>query len=118
MKGLRTTGLRHTWAECREGMRHVRLQGAVDAYVDGELTPARRAQVAAHLAYCWACSGYAQTLRSIKASLRRGPDRAPVSLSETRLRRFADRLASSPRVRGPDPRPADGTDPTQPSPSS
>jgi anti-sigma factor RsiW len=98
-------------------MRHVRLQGAVEAYVDGELTPARRAQVAAHLACCWACSGYAQTLRLIKASLRHGPDRAPVSLSKTRLRRFADRLTSDPRVRRPDLRPADGTNPTEPSPS-
>jgi anti-sigma factor RsiW len=114
MKGLRTTDLRSIWAECRERMRHVRLQGAIDAYVDGELTPARRAQVAAHLACCWACSGYAQTLRLIKASLRRGPDRAPASLSETRLRRFADRLPSSPQIREPDPRPADGTDPEEP----
>jgi hypothetical protein len=113
MKGLLTPGLRRAWAECREKLRHLRLHGSVEAFVDGQLTGARRARMAAHLACCWACSGYAQTLRLIKASLRRGPNRAPVSLPAIRVHRFADRLLSSPRIRGPSHDQSDRFHPTE-----
>jgi anti-sigma factor RsiW len=93
MKRMSPRRLRQTCAECREKIRHLRLRGSLEAYVDGELTGSRRAEVAAHLACCWTCSGYAETLRLIKHSLRTGPRRAPVPLAEVRLRRFADRLA-------------------------
>jgi anti-sigma factor RsiW len=55
----------------RQHAAHLRLRSQVDAYVDGELSGARRTRVAAHLAVCWVCSGYAETLRMIKQSLRR-----------------------------------------------
>lgn len=58
-------------AGCRQHAAHLRLRTQVGAYVDGELTGPQRARVAAHLAACWACSGYAETLRMIKQSLRR-----------------------------------------------
>ncbi|NUP46349.1 MAG: zf-HC2 domain-containing protein [Catenulispora sp.] len=64
----------------------------VGAYLDGELTGADGPRVAAHLAVCWMCSGYAETLRLIKQSLRASPGRTPPDLAETRLRRFAERL--------------------------
>jgi anti-sigma factor RsiW len=93
-----------TWAECREGLRHLHLRGSVEAFIDGELTGTHRTRVAAHLARCWTCSGHAETLRLIKHSLRTGPRRAPVALAEIRLRRFADRLAAVPSTGdGPDP---------------
>ncbi|MEU9245392.1 zf-HC2 domain-containing protein [Streptomyces sp. NPDC048385] len=87
-------------AQCREQLRHLRLRGSVGAYVDGELAPARHAELAAHLVRCWACSVQAETLRLVKHSLRGGPLRAPVSLSEIRIRRFAARLAA-PEGSGP-----------------
>lgn len=58
-------------AGCRRHAAHLRLRSQVGAYVDGELTGARRARVAAHLAVCRVCAGYAETLRMIKESLRR-----------------------------------------------
>jgi anti-sigma factor RsiW len=86
-------------AQCRELVRHLRLRGKVGAYVDGELGPARCAELAAHLVRCWACSGHADTLRLVKHSLVNGPLRAPSSLSEARLRRYAARLsAEGPRA--------------------
>lgn len=68
----------------------MRLQRQIGAYLDGELSAVRRARVAAHLAVCWACSGYAEALRLIKQSLRTSPRRAPSSLAEARLRRLAE----------------------------
>ncbi|MDR3084366.1 MAG: zf-HC2 domain-containing protein [Streptomyces sp.] len=104
MKTLSTGRLRHTWAECREHLRHLRLRGCIGAYADGELGDAQRDRVAAHLARCWACGGCLQTLRLIKHSLRGRPQRAPVSLAATRMRRFAGRLATTPSThQGPDP---------------
>lgn len=82
--------------ECRHLLEHARLRTLVGPYLDGELTGARRARVAAHLAVCWACSGYAETLRLIKHSLRTLPGRTPPDLAEARLRRFAEHL--TPRV--------------------
>lgn len=96
MKTLRLPRAPGWWAECREKTRHLRLRGAVGAYADGELTGADRMRMAAHLARCWSCSGTLQTLKLIKASLRRSPGQAPVSLASVRLRRYAVRLAAVP----------------------
>ena len=82
----------HITDGCRQHIRHLRLRGLVGPYVDGELTGSARLAVAAHLAVCWACSGYAETLRLVKHSLSRGPGRAPAELAERRLRGFAERL--------------------------
>jgi anti-sigma factor RsiW len=87
--------LREIRALCREQLRHLRLRGSVGAYVDGELSPARRTELAAHLVRCWACSVHEETLRLVKHSLRGGPLRGPVSLSEVRVRRFAARLTGA-----------------------
>ncbi|MBM9506246.1 anti-sigma factor family protein [Actinacidiphila acididurans] len=86
--------LREIRAQCREGVRHLRLRRCVGAYVDGELPPARRAELTAHLVRCWTCSGHAETLRLIKHSLGNGPVRAPSALTEARLRRYAVRLGA------------------------
>ncbi|MGW0821039.1 anti-sigma factor family protein [Streptomyces sp. NPDC002845] len=91
----------HLWAECREKFRHLRLRGAVGAYADGQLTGARHTLVAAHVARCWACSGELLALRLMKASVRGSPHRAPTSLAEVRIRRFADRMARTPPPRTP-----------------
>ena len=68
------------------------MRRAVDAYVDGALPPARAAVVEAHLDECWGCSGYAETLRLMKRSLRRLRDRRPTQLTVARLRRWAEGL--------------------------
>ncbi|NGO71360.1 anti-sigma factor family protein [Streptomyces boncukensis] len=86
------TWLGRTGAGYRERLRHLRLRGSVEAYVDGELTGVRRARVAEHLTACRACSGTAEALRLIKRSLRSAPDRAPEPLSAPRLRRYVHRL--------------------------
>lgn len=104
---MRTTRLRRSrqnWAECREALRHLRLRGFVESYVDGELTDTSRARFVAHLARCWACSGQVETLQLIKHSLQTRPQRGPVPLAEIRIRRFADRLATTPAVEGDGPR--------------
>jgi anti-sigma factor RsiW len=97
MKRQRVPGSRQLWAEGRERLRHLRFCGAVEAFADGELTGRRQVRVAAHIACCRACSGSLQTLRLIKASLRRSPRRTPESLASVRVRRFARRLAAPPR---------------------
>ena len=72
---------------------HRRMSRAVDAYVDGELcSPERIAEVETHLDRCWGCSGYAETLRLLKRSLRRLADRQPTDLGIARLRRWATDL--------------------------
>jgi anti-sigma factor RsiW len=73
---------------------HSRMRRAVDAYVDGELPPARAAAVEAHLTDCWGCSGDAETLRLMKRSLRRLRHRGPSELTLARLRRWAEGLVS------------------------
>jgi anti-sigma factor RsiW len=78
--------------EGRQHVRHLRLAGLVGAFVDGELTDRDLDEVAEHVANCWACSGYAETVRLVKSSLRRRPGRAPAALAERRLLRFAQRL--------------------------
>jgi anti-sigma factor RsiW len=69
---------------------HRRMRRAVDAYLDGELSPVRAAVVEAHLEECWGCSGYAETLRLMKRSLRRLAERGPGDLAVVRLRRWAE----------------------------
>lgn len=86
-------------AGCREHVRHLCLRRRVGAHVDGELSPGRRAETAAHLVRCWTCSGHAETLRLIKHSLGSGPGRAPSSLTGARLRRYAVRLGADPTDR-------------------
>jgi anti-sigma factor RsiW len=75
---------------CWQWADHMQSRAQVGAYLDGELTGARRARVAAHLAACWACSGYAQALRLVTQSLRTRAHRTPPDLAGARLRRFAE----------------------------
>jgi anti-sigma factor RsiW len=70
----------------------MRMRRDIDAYLDGELPPARAALVEVHLDECWGCSGYAETLRLMKRSLRRLRDRRPTPLTVARLRRWAEGL--------------------------
>jgi anti-sigma factor RsiW len=60
---------------------HGRMRRAVDAYIDDELPPARAGAVAGHLDECWGCSGYADTVRLMKRSLRRLAHRRPNDLT-------------------------------------
>jgi anti-sigma factor RsiW len=69
---------------------HGRMRRAVDAYLDGELPPARAVAVEVHLDQCWGCSGYAETVRLMKRSLRRLAQRRPDNLAVARLRRWAE----------------------------
>jgi anti-sigma factor RsiW len=62
----------------------------VDASVDGELSPARALAVEVHLDECWGCSGYADTVRLMKHSLRRLAERRPGELAVAQLRRWAE----------------------------
>ncbi|EST38268.1 hypothetical protein N566_08335 [Streptomycetaceae bacterium MP113-05] len=106
MKATSLRRSRQNWAECREALRHLRLRGLVEPYVDDQLAGTRRAHFVAHLARCWTCSEQAETLHLIKQSLRTGLQRGPVQLAEVRLRRFADRLTAPPTTaRSDGPRP-------------
>ena len=69
---------------------HGRMRRAVDAYLDGELPPARAVAVEGHLDECWGCSGYADTVRLLKRSLQRLARRRPSDLAVARLRRWAE----------------------------
>jgi anti-sigma factor RsiW len=69
---------------------HARMRRSIDAYVDGELTAAHSAAVEGHLDECWACSGYADTVRLMKRSLRRLVQRRRRDLAVVRLRRWAE----------------------------
>lgn len=71
---------------------HRRWCRVIDAYLDGELAPARMAAVEAHLDDCWDCTGYADTVRLMKQSLRRLASRRPSNLMAARLRRWASGL--------------------------
>jgi anti-sigma factor RsiW len=52
-------------------LRHHRLRSLLGAFVDGELDPGAAGRIRAHLRSCWWCSGDVQTLRLVKATLRR-----------------------------------------------
>ena len=69
---------------------HGRMRRAVDAYLDGELPPARAVAIEGHLDECWGCSGYADTVRLVKRSLQRLARRRPSDLAVARLRRWAE----------------------------
>jgi anti-sigma factor RsiW len=71
-------------------LRHLRSRSQLEAYLDGELDAPTSATVADHVRDCWFCSGDLQTLRLIRAALRR-PGRPP-SLPVLRLRRFAQQV--------------------------
>ena len=73
---------------------HGRMRRAVDAYLDGELPPARAVVVEVHLDECWGCSGYADAVRLMKRSLRRLAQRRPSDLAVARLRRWAEERMS------------------------
>jgi anti-sigma factor RsiW len=77
-------------------LAHRRMRRSVEAYLDGELTPAARAAVADHLSVCWECSIAAETLRLIKRALSHRRDRTPASVAARRLRRFAEDLIAAP----------------------
>lgn len=55
---------------CRRQTRHLRYARLVGAWVDGELAEPTRSALAEHVTTCWACSGYAETVRLVKLSLR------------------------------------------------
>jgi anti-sigma factor RsiW len=76
------------------GVRHRRYQRSLGAYLDGELDPRSAERVAAHLDECWGCSGDAQLLRSMKASLQNFARRLPPDLTSARLRRWATNVDS------------------------
>ena len=83
-------------------LAHRRMRRAVEVYLDGELTPQDRAEVVGHLSICWECSVAAETLRLLKRALSHSRDRTPTSVAEGRLRRFAEKLASTgPGPHGP-----------------
>jgi hypothetical protein len=69
-------------------LAHRRLRREVEALVDGELSPADAARVAAHVRGCWGCSGAAQTHRLLRAALPRTRSVAATDLAAVRLRRF------------------------------
>ncbi|MGH9229987.1 MAG: anti-sigma factor family protein [Acidimicrobiales bacterium] len=69
---------------------HGRMRRAIDAYLDGELSPARAIAVEGHLDECWGCSAHADTLRLMKRSLWRLAQRRPSDLAVARLRRWAE----------------------------
>jgi anti-sigma factor RsiW len=73
---------------------HRRMRRAVETYLDGELPPEDRAEVARHLSVCWECSIAAETLRLVKRALSHRRDRTPSSMPERRLRRFAEDLVA------------------------
>lgn len=82
-------------------LAHRRMRRAVDAYLDGELTPDARSEVARHLSVCWECSIAAETVRLVKRALAQRRARTPVSIAEERLRRFAEDLARAGPPDGP-----------------
>ena len=77
--------------DCRE------LRSLADAYLDGELPPASRAEIEAHLAGCPHCRAYlAQIEETIKLAGRVEPDSLEPEARETLLDMYR-------RVHGDDP---------------
>ncbi len=70
------------------------VQDKLSAYLDGELPPAVRDQVSAHLASCDACRREWQRLASLWDALAHLPEPAPVDLTEAVLARLPRRRAS------------------------
>jgi anti-sigma factor RsiW len=71
-------------------LRHLRSRSRLEAYLDEELDAHTSATVARHVRECWFCSGDLQTLRLIRAALRRPV--SPPFLPVLRLRRFAQQI--------------------------
>jgi len=63
---------------------HRRLDGLIDAYVDGELDAHRTTRIGRHIAECARCRAVVETTRAIKHRL---------------LHRPADRLGPGPQAR-------------------
>jgi anti-sigma factor RsiW len=85
------TRLRRSTVDCRAVGRWIQ------SYVDDELEPDRRGQIAEHLEACRRCGLELSTYREVKASLgRERPEVAPDALD--RLRRFGAALAEGPSV--------------------
>lgn len=80
-------------------LTHRRIRRSVGPYIDGELAPGDRAELARHLAECWRCNTLAETLALMKRALRARAGRAPANMGELRLRRLAETLAG---LRSPD----------------
>jgi predicted anti-sigma-YlaC factor YlaD len=80
----------------RRLLAHRRMRHAVEAHLDGDLAPEADAQVARHLSVCWECSIVAETLRLLKRALRQLRAKTPTTITERRLRRFAEDLAGRP----------------------
>lgn len=57
--------------------RHQPDRGALSAYLDGELKPARTAALEAHVAACAACASALEGLRDVRAALRDLPRAQP-----------------------------------------
>lgn len=57
------------------------LGDALSRYVDGDLDPAGREEVALHLLACAPCRSDVELLRGLKAALRSDPQRAPEDLA-------------------------------------
>jgi anti-sigma factor RsiW len=81
-------------------LAHWRMRRAVEAYLDGELPPQARAEVANHLSICWTCSTLAETLRLLKRALRQRSHRSTPSVAERRLQRLAEDLAAGQPAEG------------------
>ena len=66
-------------------------------YMDGELSPAERAQVDAHLRGCAACAGHLEELRAVEAAARALPLQVPPGYFESFPGRVRDRVAAARR---------------------
>jgi len=75
-------------------LSHRRMRRRVETLVDGELDIRAAKAVRQHLDDCPGCSGYAELLAKIKASLARLESRRPPALASVRLRRWSEDLAA------------------------
>ena len=66
-------------------------------YMDGELDPAERAQVEAHLRGCAGCARHLEELRAVEAAARDLPLRVPAGYFEAFPARVGERLAAARR---------------------
>jgi anti-sigma factor RsiW len=80
--------------ECKE------LRGLADAYLDGELPPASRAELDAHLAGCAACRAEIEASRAFSAQIKQGASyfEAPAGLAAS-LTQVLGQAAGKPVVR-------------------
>lgn len=74
---------------------HHVLRRGLEAYLDGEASPALAARVQEHLAECWSCSEDAEWLVLVKVALRQIGDGRPPDLVVARLTRYACSILAS-----------------------